>query len=184
MKDFFSKSLYYLLNVLRKPIPSQTKRLCLPSHLGNGPLPSSSFLSSLLHTSTPVAFVADIATHDAILPLLLHAPSLSPSHHPLHSARAPLCHFFFNCGRKWRSGREGRKKGGRRSDLLLLPEMNRQIRGLTWLRYSIGSLTQWVTNSWYHPQQILPHFFTYDILAQCRLYIWFGSGLLEELYHI
>ena len=171
MKDFFSKSLYYLLNVLRKPIPSQTKRLCLPSHLGNGPFPSSSF-----HTSTPVAFVADIATHDAILPLLLHAPSLSPSHHPLHSARAPLCHFFFNCGRKWSSGREGRKKGGRRSDLLLLPEMNRQIRGLTWLRYSIGSLTQWVTNSWYHPQQILPHCFTYDIRAQCRLYIWFGSG--------
>ena len=79
--------------------------------------------------------------------------------------------------------KEGRREG-RRSDLLLLPEMNRQIRGLTWLRYSFGSLTQWVTNSWYHPQQILPHFFTYDIRAQCRLYIWFGSGLLEELYHI
>ena len=179
MKDFFSKSLYYLRKVLRKRIPSQTKRLCLPSHLGNGPFPSSSF-----HTSTPVAFVADIATHDAILPLLLHAPSLSPSH--IHSTQHVLLSAI-SSSIAAANGVVGEKEGrreGRRSDLLLLPEMNRQIRGLTWLRYSFGSLTQWVTNSWYHPQQILPHFFTYDIRAQCRLYIWFGSGLLEELYHI
>ena len=133
MKDFFSKSLYYLRKVLRKRIPSQTKRLCLPSHLGNGPFPSSSF-----HTSTPVAFVADIATHDAT-PSSPSSCTLPPTIHSTQHVLLSAISSSIAAANGVVGEKEGRREG-RRSDLLLLPEMNRQIRGLTWLRYSFGSL--------------------------------------------
>ena len=97
-----------VLKLLRKRIPSRDKKRV-------SPIPSRKWSLPFLLVPPPL-----------LLPLL---PTLPLTTHSNHSARARcslLCHFFINCGPKWRREREGWSPSRDESS----------DRGLTRLRYS------------------------------------------------